>query len=79
MLFLKELACIALVLLSIVFIALIISSSAGSMFFPRSEAHPAEVIITLGAVDMITSLVLFNRQLALRTGLCVGDNPSDIF
>ena len=51
------------------------------MFWPRAEADPTEIVVTI-SVDtfhVVTSVILFDRFLAFRTGLCVCLNPLHVF
>lgn len=62
-----------------VLIAFVVTTCGGSVLFPRSLTHPAEVVAALLTFHMVAPLILLDGLRALRTSLCVGHDPSQIF
>ena len=56
-------------------VASIEAASAFTMSFPVLQAEPAELVPALRAGHVHAALILFYGPLALRTRLCVGDDP----
>ena len=56
-------------------IASIVASGLATMFRPFSKAEPAKSIRTLGASNVVTSLVLLDQSVALGTRFRIGLEP----
>jgi hypothetical protein len=56
-------------------VAPVIAASAAVVFRPRAQTHPTEMVVAVKTSHMIATVVLFDRSLALRARLRVGQHP----
>ena len=62
-----------------IFVAIVIPASLLTMFLPVSQTEPTEFMRTQLTCHVVASLILLNSTFALRTCLCIGHNPSNVF
>ncbi len=59
-------------------VALEVAARGRAVLLPALEADPAEVVATLGALDVVAAVRLLNGRSAVRARFRVGDQPKKV-